>query len=373
MQLRPGVLAIPPAGVLRRVIGSDGPPGPDAPAASLGGCLALLVALGVAPLAFAVLLLRRVGLRTPGPPRRRERRRRRTRHVWADPVAWRELRTVTAHRRMAGARMAALRRVRPVQRLSLATWMADLWEGSPPRESDVNAFQLAIALTAMIAWLVVALQGSVSIGSEVRNQTLDSLLLTPLSGRSIVRGKLAGAVISAGFALAFPLAFAAVAASRGATSPRAALLTGLVILAAAVFFAAVGLACSLRFPTGPAGAAVAVASVLGLCLGLPAAVGQASDGYRSAALASPMTAAFHLIADESAWPPRPGSASPPEEAGPPSWARVARDVAWLTVAEAIAMAVLVIWCRRKIECEYRIRQRRPHSRAEGGDRIEKLK
>jgi hypothetical protein len=254
--------------------------------------------------------------------------------------------------------MAALVASALFSALSLTTWMADLWEGRPPLESDVNAFQLSIALTAMIAWLVVALQGSVSIGSEVRNQTLDSLLLTPLSGRSIVRGKLAGAVISASFALAFPMAFATVAASRGTTSPRAAMLTGLVILAAALFFAAVGLACSLRFPTGPAGAGAAVAIVLGLCLGVPAAIWTGSDGgWRPASLASPMMAAYHLIADESAWPPRPGSAAPPEKAGPSSWARVARDAAWLTVAEAIAMAVLVIWCRRKIECEYRIRQR----------------
>jgi hypothetical protein len=165
-------------------------------------------------------------------------------------------------------------------------------------------------------------------------------------------------VISASFALAFPLAFAAVAASKGTTSPRAAMLTGLVILTAAVFFAAVGLACSLRFPTGPAGAGVAVAIVLGLCLGVPAAVWKGSDGgWRPASLASPMMAAYHLIADESAWPPRPGPATAPEEAGPTPWARVARDVALWTVAEVMAMAVLVAWCRRKIECEYRIRQR----------------
>jgi ABC-type transport system involved in multi-copper enzyme maturation permease subunit len=357
LQLRPGVLAIPPSGALRRVL-DGGTAEPDAPAASLGGCLALLVALGVAALALAAFLLRRVGLRTPGTPRRRERRTRRTRHVWADPVAWRELRTVAAHRRMAGLRMAALVASALFSALSLATWMTDVWEGHGPRESDVAGFQLAVALTAMIAWLVVALQGSVSIGSEVRNRTLDSLLLTPLSGRSIVQGKLAGAVVSGCFALAFPLAFAGLAASRGMTSPRAALLAGCVILAAAAFFAAVGLKCSIRFPTGPTGAAATVAIVLALCLGVPVAIGQKSDdGWRSAALASPMTAAYQLIADESVWPPNPGLAVAPEEMIPPSWARVARDVALWSIAGALAMAVLLAWCRRRIECEYRIRQR----------------
>jgi ABC-type transport system involved in multi-copper enzyme maturation permease subunit len=358
LSVRPGVLAIPASGVLRRVL-DGGPPGPDAPSASIGGCLALLVGLGVIPLAMATFLLRRVGLRSPAaPPRRRERRPRRTRHVWADPVAWRELRTVAAHRRMAGVRMAALIASALFGALSLATWIADLWDGHPPRESDVGSFQLAIALTAMIAWLVVALQGSVSIGSEVRNRTLDSLLLTPISGRLIVRGKLAGAVISASFALAFPMAFAGLAASRGVASPRAALFAGLVILAAAVLFAAIGLTCSLRFPTGPAGAGSAVTIVLALCLGVPAAAGQRSgDGWRSVSLASPLMAAYHLIADESAWPPNPGLAAVPEEEVPPSWARVARNVALWAIAWAMAMAVLVAWCRRRIERDYRIRQR----------------
>ncbi len=357
MRLRPGVLAIPASGVLRRVL-DDGPGGPDAPPASLGGCLVLLVMPGVSALAIAVLLLRRIGLRTPGAPRRRERPRRRTRHVWADPVAWRELRTVAAHRRMAGVRMTVLIASTLFGALSLATWMADLWEGNMLRAPDVDSFRLSVSLTAMIAWLVVALQGSASISSEVRNQTLDSLLLTPISGGAIVRGKLAGAVISAAFALAFPLAFAGLAALRGATSPRAALLTGSVILAAVVFFAAVGLACSLQFPTGPAGAGAAVIFVLALCLGVPAAAGLwAGEGWKSAALASPMTATFHAMADESVRPPATALDAAPGEASPPSWARVLRDVAAWTLAEVLAIAVLAAWCRRRIECEYRVRQR----------------
>jgi ABC-type transport system involved in multi-copper enzyme maturation permease subunit len=354
MPLRPGVLAIPPSGVLRGVLG-DGRTGPDGPTASLWPCLGLLITLGVASLALAALLLRRVGLRTPGVPRRKERLTRRTRDVGTDPVAWRELRTVAAHRRMAGMRMAALVASALFSALSLATWMADLLEGGPPRESDVGAFQLAIALTAMIAWLVVALQGSVSISSEVRNQTLDSLLLTPLTGGSIVRGKLAGAVMSAAFALAFPLAFAGVAAWRGATSPRAALFTAFVVLAAAAFFAAVGLACSLRFPTGPTGAAAAVAVWLALCLGVPAAVGLWSgDRWTSAVLASPTSAAYHVIADRSIFPANP--AAPPEDAEPPIWPRLAKDAALWSFVEALALTALAAWSRRRIESEYRVRQ-----------------
>jgi hypothetical protein len=260
---------------------------------------------------------------------------------------------------MAGARMAALVASALFSALSLTLWMTDLWEGRAPRESDVDAFRLSIALTAMIAWLVVVLQGSVSISSEIRNRTLDSLLLTPISGRSIVRGTLAGAVMSASFALAFPLAFAGLAALRGMTSPRAALLTGCVILAAAVFFAAVGLTCSVRFPTGPTGVAVAVALVLALCIGVPAASGQWSGGgWTPAAPASPMTAASQLIADESVWPDNPRTAAAPDEVAPPTWSRVARDVAFWTIAEGLAIALLLAWCGHRIECEYRIRQRR---------------
>lgn len=356
LRFRPGVLAIPASGVLDRVL-TQGTAGPGAPDASPGGCVALLVASGVGALALATVLLRRVGQRTPR-PRRRERRRHRTRHVWADPVAWRELRTVASHRRMAGVRMAALVVAALFSALCLATWMSDMLGGESPREADVPHFQGAVVVTACLAWALVALQGGVSIGYEVRNRTLDSLLIAPLSGRSIVRGKLAGAILSASFAMAFPLAFAVVAAAMGATSPRAALLTAVVILAASVLFAAVGLAASLRFPTGPTGAGLSVAIVVALCVGVPAAAEQGSGDRRwSLALASPATAAFRAISDESVWPPHPQPDASLVDENVPPWSRTARDAtAWL-IAEVLATAGLATWCRRTIECDYRTRQR----------------
>ena len=164
--------------------------------------------------------------------------------------------------------------------------------------------------------------------------------------------------MSASFAMAFPLGFAGLAAVIGLTSPRAALLTASVILTASVLFAAVGLACSLRFPSGAAGAGASVAIVLASRLGVPAAALQLEGDHRwPPALASPMTAAFYALGDESVWGGQPPPGEGLAEEPPPAWGRLARGAGAWMIAEGLAAAGLAAWCRRRIEGGYRVRQR----------------
>ena len=123
--------------------------------------------------------------------------------------------------------------------------------------------------TAVIAWLLMALQGSMSFAFERDRSTLDALLTTPLSGRQIVLGKLAGIFRSSAFALGCPLLFIALAWAHGVMSLRAAVLGGVIVLVGAVLAAAWGLLCSISMATTVKAASYAFLAALVLLIGLP--------------------------------------------------------------------------------------------------------
>jgi ABC-type transport system involved in multi-copper enzyme maturation permease subunit len=234
-------------------------------------------AYGVAALVLMVinvLVIRRLGLwasRERVVRDRKKDRKRRTRQVWSNPVAWREVKTIAIHRRMRWARILCLLFSFMFTAILWVGWIADWLQGRPALAMDVEQFSGLIPCTATVAWVLMALQGAVSFSYEREQSTLDALLTTPLAGHHIVLGKLQGIVRSSAFALAFPIGFALIAWSRDVTTTRATLLSIALVLLVGIFAACLGLACSVRLGSSGKACGAAAGIMLVLCLGVPMA------------------------------------------------------------------------------------------------------
>ena len=227
-------------------------------------------------LALSVAIVRRAGLwasRERSPRRTRWQERQAARKVWENPVAWREVKTIAVHRRMRWARIMALVMLWLVSAPVWLSYLVDLIERGHPLPSDLNAVNMTVCCTAVVTGLLMTLQGSMSFAYERDRSTLDALLTTPLVGREIVVGKLAGILRSSAFALAFPLVFLLVAWLHGVMSGRAAFLGTAIVLCGALLASAWGLLCSVQTATAAKAATRAFTVALVLLIGLPAAMG----------------------------------------------------------------------------------------------------
>jgi ABC-type transport system involved in multi-copper enzyme maturation permease subunit len=227
-------------------------------------------------LLLSLLVVRRLGLwasRERVPRGTRRELKKVARRVWDNPVAWREVKTIAVHRRMRWARIFALILLVLVSTPVWVLYLADLIERGQPMTHDIHQYTMVIACTAVIAWLLMVLQGSMSYAFERDRSTLDALLTTPLSGRQIVLGKLAGIVRSSAFALGAPLFFIALAVSHGVTSWRGALLGVVIVFVGAMLAASWGLCCSISTTTSVKAATYAFLAALLLYIGVPMLLG----------------------------------------------------------------------------------------------------
>ncbi len=111
------------------------------------------------------------------------------------------------------------------------------------RDLMLGLMSLELVLCSLITPGITA--GAFSIERE--QQTLDMLLLTPLSSRNILFAKLASAVGFVGILLLCAVPIAAISFVFGGVSPWQFLLALALIFAMTVCFGAIGLLCSLRF------------------------------------------------------------------------------------------------------------------------------
>jgi hypothetical protein len=152
-------------------------------------------------MAVSVLAIRRLGLwasRERVVQDRPADRRRRTRTVWSNPVAWREVKTIAVHRRMRWARILSLVFCLLFSSIVWVGWVADWLDNRRALSLDIEQVSAVIACTASVAWVLMALLGSVSFSYEREHSTLDNLLASPLSAAQIVLGKLRGIARSSG-------------------------------------------------------------------------------------------------------------------------------------------------------------------------------
>lgn len=237
-------------------------------------CAAAYAAAALVLMVVNTLVIRKLGLwasRERVVRDRKKDRQRRTRQVWSNPVAWREVKTIAVHRRMRWARILCLLFSFMITALLWVGWIADWLQNRSALAIDIEGTSAVIACTATVAWVLMALQGAVSFSYEREQSTLDALLTTPLAGHQIVVGKLQGTVRNSLFALAFPIAFALVAWSQDVTTTRAMVLSITLIVLVGIFAASLGVACSVRLGSSGKACGAAAGIMLVLCLGVPMA------------------------------------------------------------------------------------------------------
>lgn len=142
-------------------------------------------------------------------------RRRRPRHVWKNPVAWREAVT-----RAAASGRSVVRGGFVLAGLVAAGWCLVEYLLNPAQVGPIVRPWLARLVFAELA-IILLMAGSAAAGAITREReanSLDLLLVTPLSSRYVIRGKLRGLVSFLAPMLAVPaitlLIFAAVDLSR---------------------------------------------------------------------------------------------------------------------------------------------------------------
>jgi len=237
-------------------------------------CIEVYAVITLLMLGVATLTIRRWGLwaSRESVPRAKKDRKSAARRVWDNPVAWREVKTIAVHRRMRMARILALLLLIVLSAPVWVFYLADLIAASSPMPSDSSAVEIVIPGTAVIAWLLMALQGSMSFAFERDRNTLDALLTTPLTGLQIIWGKFAGILRSSAFALAFPLGFSLLAALHGVVSWRAAILSMAIVAVGSLLAAAWGLYCSVSTDSSTRAAVVALGAAMILCVAAPIAM-----------------------------------------------------------------------------------------------------
>jgi hypothetical protein len=167
-------------------------------------------------------------------------RRRRPRHVWRNPVAWREAVTrATSHGR------SLVRTVFIIAGLAVAGWCLFIYLSNPAATGAALKMWLPRLVFAELA-IILLLGCNAAAGAMTREReadSLDLLLCTPLSSRYVVRGKLRGLVSFLVPMLAVPavtlLMFALIDLGRPVTrrlvQPETPfLLAGVMLLFAAV-------------------------------------------------------------------------------------------------------------------------------------------
>jgi len=138
------------------------------------------------------------------------------RHVWSNPILWREMRTLAYGRRPLMIKVAYFIVVGLIAYFALN----DAW--SPGAHKPAYAAATGLVPVAILSMLLVSAQAVTSITSERDTGALDLLLVTDLSPKEFIFGKLLGVTWNVKEFLIPPLVLAGVYAALGwlATPPR---------------------------------------------------------------------------------------------------------------------------------------------------------
>jgi ABC-type transport system involved in multi-copper enzyme maturation permease subunit len=140
----------------------------------------------------------------------------RVRHVWANPILWREIRTRAYGRRPLVVKVAYFAVLALICYFVLGTLLN-------PADRPLFAAAYGLVPVGVLSLLLISTQAVTAITSERDTGALDLLLVTDLSPKEFIFGKLAGIVYNTKEFLLPPLLLAIVYAVAGllATPPRA--------------------------------------------------------------------------------------------------------------------------------------------------------
>ena len=174
------------------------------------------------------------------------------RRVWDWPVLWREMATWAFGRKLV-----------IVRALYLAAFAVAVWGSAAPGNAAVSFVALAVLSLALINAL-----GVTSITMERDLGALDLLLVTDLTPREVVFGKLAGALYNTKEMVLAPVALCVwLWWKRSLSAENASYVIG-TLLALDVFAAVLGLHCGMLYERGRTAIAVSLGTLFFLMVGV---------------------------------------------------------------------------------------------------------
>jgi ABC-type transport system involved in multi-copper enzyme maturation permease subunit len=203
--------------------------------------------------------------------------RRRVRHVWHNPVAWRE-----AVARAAAPTQRAMRWFIFIAGTAAAVILLLYWHSIPATQQGACQPQMQAMLTAtlvievVVAMVAVAGAAGTAITRDRENGTFELMQATPLTSGYILAGKLRGLVTLSAPLLAVPTVTALLFALVGVTGKRSAMLISpasplvipLVLLTHIAVVAIIGMHISLRQKSTTKAVLMSVGVALGIYLPL---------------------------------------------------------------------------------------------------------
>ena len=169
-------------------------------------------------------------------------RTRKARHVWNQPVIWREIMTRAYGRKIALIKLAYLlfsiligyAVLRDADSAELVMGMIP-WQG------------LGFILLGLMSLMLINAQAVTSITSERDGQTLEVLLATEITAKEFILGKLTGVFYNAKEAILLPLIFLGVMYSQGSVGGIQAAYVTAGYLMLAIFSAMLGIHSAISF------------------------------------------------------------------------------------------------------------------------------
>jgi len=187
----------------------------------------------------------------------------RTRHVWNNPVIWREIRTWAYGRKILAIRLAYLL----LFGLAAAILYGMVQPGAPIAVADGALAIWLLALLVLLSLVLVNAQAVTSITSERDGRALDLLLVTDLSAKEIVFGKLGGVLYNTKEMVALPMLLCVYLWWAGALGLEnlSYVLMGLAVLYA--FAAVLGIHCGMTYTNSHNAIATSLGTVFFLSVG----------------------------------------------------------------------------------------------------------
>ena len=185
----------------------------------------------------------------------------RGRRVWDRPVLWREMRT------RAYGRKAAVIKAAYVALAAVAVWL--VVRGEPePLLGALTPGGLTLVGLSLASLMLVNAQAVTSLTGERDGRTLELLLVTELSAREFVAGKLLGSLYNTKELIAVPPLLAGFLAARGETSVETAVFFAAGFLVLVAFAATLGLHSAVTFAVSRAAIANSLGTLFFLFVGM---------------------------------------------------------------------------------------------------------
>jgi len=189
------------------------------------------------------------------------------REVWDNPILWREIRTWAYGKKIVAVRIAyvvvaLISAIAMLEVLHGGDAMAAQWHSAIPAVVKPLAPLLAVSVVLVNALAVTSLT------SERDARALDLLLVTDLTPKEIIFGKLGGILYNSKEVIFLPILLAAYVWYCGNASTENLVFLALGFLVVQSFSAVLGLHCGMMYSNSQQAVAVSIGTVLFLFLGI---------------------------------------------------------------------------------------------------------